>query len=872
MKSILLKGVPHLIAILSFIVISSIFYSPAVAGKKLVAGDTNQWKGMSKELLDHYKTTGEDAMWTGSMFSGMPSDQILVMNRGNIISQLDNVYKLWLPRPIDILFKAMLGFYILLMCLRINPVVGAAAAISFGLSSIFILYIGAGHASKMISLGYIAPMLGGVIYAFRKNAWKGALITALFLALQIGANHLQMTYYAFILLLIVGVGEVIKLTMEKKLKSLPRIAGFLVLAGILGVLPNYGSLTSTAEYGKYSTRGETELTLKANENTSMQTTTAEGLAKDYILEYSMANGEWFSAYVPNVKGGATDLLMNNEEAKKAVKSAQMRQALSQNRIYSYWGEQGYTKGAFYFGALMFFLAICCITTIKDPLSYSLLAVAIISILASWKLGWIPEFFIEKIPLWNKFRDTKMMLVLLMLIVPLLGAIFLDKFLGDKEFRVNKKILFAGTAGGFLLLNIILLASPGSIFSFFSSAESLAFKDAGKSAEGKQFLAEVIKGRHAIFNADLIRSLGVFILGALILSVAIFKSQFIKYLSFALAIVFIGDMWSVSSRYTKDDSYEDISDSAIPFAAGEAEKNILTIEKENIPGFDKKLTEVTQVYQDATGDNKNTKKNLLQRELETLMQNSNYRVLNIVNPFSDARTSFYHKSIGGYHGAKLKNYQELSEFYLTPEINEMRADLQANKLPAGDYKFLNMLNTKYFIYSPDAPPIPNSGAMGNAWLVNELEVVKSADDEMTALKNLAIASTAVIQEKFAEGIKTSFSSDGKITMTDYKPNQISYSVTTNQDVYAVFSEIYYPVSWNAYADGTKVEHQKVNYALRGLSIPAGTKEVVFKYEPATFITGKTISKVSSLILLVLGALGLFLSFKNSRFASSSLLEE
>ena len=386
------------------------------------------------------------------------------------------------------------------------------------------------------------------------------------------------------------------------------------------------------------------------------------------------------------------------------------------------------------------------------------------------------------------------------------------------------------------------------------------------------MAEVIKGRHAIFNADLIRSLGVFILGALILSVAIFKSQFIKYLSFALAIVFIGDMWSVSSRYTKDDSYEDISDSAIPFAAGEAEKNILTIEKENIPGFDKKLTEVTQVYQDATGDNKNTKKNLLQRELETLMQNSNYRVLNIVNPFSDARTSFYHKSIGGYHGAKLKNYQELSEFYLTPEINEMRADLQANKLPAGDYKFLNMLNTKYFIYSPDAPPIPNSGAMGNAWLVNELEVVKSADDEMTALKNLAIASTAVIQEKFAEGIKTSFSSDGKITMTDYKPNQISYSVTTNQDVYAVFSEIYYPVSWNAYADGTKVEHQKVNYALRGLSIPAGTKEVVFKYEPATFITGKTISKVSSLILLVLGALGLFLSFKNSRFASSSLLEE
>ncbi len=851
MNTLFKKALPHIIAILSFVLVSVAFYSPAVSGKKLKMGDINQWKGMSKELVDYEAKNGEDAVWTNSMFSGMPAYQIYIANNGNIVKTLDKVYKLGLPRPIDILFKAMLGFYILLMCMRVKPVVGAIGAISFGLSSFFILYLGAGHASKMNAITYIAPMLGGILYAFRRHALKGAAIAAFFLCLHLAANHFQMTYYALFLVVLVGIGEVIRKIIAKETMELPKAIGFLVLAGILGVIPNYTTLTTTAEYGEYSTRGNSELSIKPKAE-GLISTTEEGLGKDYILEYSMSHGEWMSAYIPNAKGGKTDLLVNVPEAKKEL-NKNSQQFLGQNQILSYWGEQRGTAGAFYFGALMFFLAICSIFLLKDSIKWPLLLVAIISVLASWKLGSVPDFFLENVPLWNKFRDTKMMLILLMLIIPLLGSLFLNQFLENEKYRELSKKFLLIIGGAFALFNIILISSPGTIFDFLGSAEKEAFARLNDSKEGKEMLSQIIKGRQGIFTADVTRSFIIFLLGFLTLALVTFKQKAAQYAAYAIGIVFIGDMWSVDHRYfdTKS-SFQTASQNRVPFPSQNVEKQILSIEKGGISDFDSKVKTATDLYKTRTGDTRSSDSKKLQREIEVLNQNTNYRVLNIGNPWSDARTSYYHKSLGGYHGAKLKIYQELIDFHLGAEAKGVLDELQSKGRLENSYPMLSMLNTKYMIGNPEGDIIPFQNGLGNAWFISNVETVKDADAEMTALSNFRPDSTVVIQEKYAEGLKSSYSNHGSIELTDYKPNQLTYSVNKIDNGLAVFSEIYFPEGWNAYVDGELSSHLKVNYVLRGLELPAGSEEVIFKFEPQTYHTGRIISMIGSILLLLLCA--------------------
>jgi len=843
------KAVPHVIAILSFVLVSVAFYNPAVSGKKLRMGDINQWKGMSKELTDYRNETGEEALWTNSMFGGMPAYQISVADNGNWVQKLDKIYKLGLPRPIDILFKAMLGFYILLMCFRVNPLVGAAGAISFGLSSIFILYLGAGHASKMTSITYIAPLMGGIIYAFRKHALKGALITALFLCFHLAANHLQMTYYAFIMLLLVGISEIVRKVIKGQTSDLVKVCGFLALAGILGVLPNYGSLATTAEYGEYSTRGSSELTIKPD-GEQLETTSESGLSKDYILQYSMANGEWFSAYVPNVKGGKTDLLSRNEDASKAI-DKRYRDFIAQNNILSYWGEQLSTGGAFYFGAFMFFLAFCAIFLLKDEIKWPLLIVAILAVLASWKLGDAPDFFIDNFPLWDKFRDTKMMLILLMIIVPLLGTLFLNQFLTNAELRTKQKNFFFIVSGAFLVINVILLTSPGAVFSFINSAETEAFSPLKESPEGKKALNSIVKGRQAIFKADLTRSLVIFLLGAVLLCLAIFKRETAKYLAYGLGLIFLVDMWSVNSRYYSPKSDFVSARNDVPFKPEAPDLSILEREKVAINEFSKSVTNAKNVHAETYGK---TKGGQTQRELEALQQNSHFRVLNLGNPWSDARTSFFHKSLGGYHGAKLKVYSELIEFQLGDEVQKLISELGAGRI-AGNYPGLSMLNTKYLIGNMDAPAIPFENGLGAAWLVNGVVKVASADDEITALATFPVDSLALVQSKYADGLSSNYSAEGSIDLIAYHPNHLVYEVSTSEKALAVFSEIYYPAGWNAYVDGQPVSHFKTDYVLRGLELPAGTKKVEFKFEPSTYTTGKAISTASSLILMLL-LLGMF----------------
>ena len=849
MNTLFKKALPHVIAILSFLLISVAFYSPAISGKKLKQGDINQWRGMSKEVLDHRYAEDEEPLWTNSMFGGMPAYQISVNDLGNLVKSVDKVYRLWLPSPISTLFKAMLGFYILLMCMKVRPAVGAAGAISFGLSSFFILYLGAGHATKMNAITYIAPMLGGILFAFRRHALKGALITAFFLCLHLGANHFQMTYYALFLLGIVGIGELIRKVILKESTELPKIVGFLLLAGVLGALPNYTLLSTTAEYGEYSTRGSSELTLKP-QTEGLTSTTEEGLGKDYILEYSMSKAEWLGAYVPNVKGGKTNLLVNIPEAKAELsKSAQ--QFLGQNKILSYWGEQRGTAGAFYFGALMCFLAFCGLFLLKDSIRWPLLIVAVIAILASWKLGEVPDFFLNNVPLWNKFRDTKMMLMLLMIIIPFLGSLFLNQYLENAELREKSKKFLYLVGGAFALFNIVLLTSPGSIFDFFSSAEKEAFIGLKESKEGKEMLNQIIKGRQGIFTADVMRSFIIFILGLGVLLAVTFQSKMAQYAAYALGFIFIVDMWSVDHRYFDiKEGFQSASQNRVPFPAQNVEKQILAREKSGVSEFDSKLKTATNLYKEKTGDTRSNDSKKLRRQLEVLNQNTNFRVLNLGNPWSDARTSYYHKSIGGYHGAKLKVYQELIDFNLGSETKEILNQLQTSGRISGEFPMLSMLNTKYMIGNPDGEVIPFNGGLGNAWFINEIKTVADTDAEMTAMTGLNPDSTAVIQSKFTDGLTANYSSAGSIELIDYQPNKLTYATNNSAAAFAVFSEIYYPAGWNAYIDGQLSEHVKANYILRGLNIPAGAKEVVFKFEPQTYYTAKTISTAGSLLLLLL----------------------
>ena len=844
MNTLFKKALPHVIAILSFLLISVAFYSPAISGKKLKQGDINQWRGMSKEVLDHRYAEDEEPLWTNSMFGGMPAYQISVNDLGNLVKSVDKVYRLWLPSPISTLFKAMLGFYILLMCMKVRPAVGAAGAISFGLSSFFILYLGAGHATKMNAITYIAPMLGGILFAFRRHALKGALITAFFLCLHLGANHFQMTYYALFLLGIVGIGELIRKVILKESTELPKIVGFLLLAGVLGALPNYTLLSTTAEYGEYSTRGSSELTLKP-QTEGLTSTTEEGLGKDYILEYSMSKAEWLGAYVPNVKGGKTNLLVNIPEAKAELsKSAQ--QFLGQNKILSYWGEQRGTAGAFYFGALMCFLAFCGLFLLKDSIRWPLLIVAVIAILASWKLGEVPDFFLNNVPLWNKFRDTKMMLMLLMIIIPFLGSLFLNQYLENAELREKSKKFLYLVGGAFALFNIVLLTSPGSIFDFFSSAEKEA--DLGLK---ESMLNQIVKARQGIFTADVMRSFIIFILGLGVLLAVYFQSKMAQYAAYALGFIFIVDMWSVDHRYFDiKEGFQSASQNRVPFPAQNVEKQILAREKSGISEFDSKLKIATNLYKEKTGDTRSNDSKKLQRQLEVLNQNTNFRVLNLGNPWSDARTSYYHKSIGGYHGAKLKVYQELIDFNLGSETKEILNQLQTSGRISGEFPMLSMLNTKYMIGNPDGEVIPFNGGLGNAWFINEIKTVADTDAEMNAMTGLNPDSTAVIQSKFTDGLTANYSSAGSIELIDYQPNKLTYATNNSAAAFAVFSEIYYPAGWNAYIDGQLSEHVKANYILRGLNIPAGTKEVVFKFEPQTYYTAKTISTAGSLLLLLL----------------------
>ncbi len=873
----LTKALPHIIAIVAFYIIASIYFTPAYNDYDLNQGDIDRFLGMSKELRDYRDQFDDQSLWTNSMFSGMPAYQISMLQPNNLPQSIITGIKIVFPGPVGILWLAMVCFYILCCCLRINPWLGMLGAVAFALASFNFLYLGAGHASKVAAVAITPAVLGGVIQIFRGNWIMGAAITSFFGAMELAANHPQITYYLAILLVFVVIFESIALVRKGEPKKLINGAAALLIAAVLSIIPNITGLLTTYNYSKFSTRGDSELSISApglaNESPK------EGLNKDYILEYSMSRGEVWSVLVPDIKGGVSSAIGGDQELLKSVPNNFKQQVAQSSR---YWGEQRFTGGAFYYGAIIFLLFVVGLFFTKDHLKWPLLIASLLAAILAWKdASFITDLFLNYLPFFAKFRDTKMMLVLFQIAGPLLAVMTLNQlFNGDELKDAQKKMLFAGGGLVFLIL-ILFLAIPDTLFDFISPAEKDQFSsylnggDPEQSAFVKQFITELKDVRMSIMRADVLRSL-LFVVIGFGLTIALALKKLKPSMAIGLIALFtVVDLWSVDKRYLNNEKakggyvhWKKNEDRFFPFQASVADQSIFEQEV-TARGIEDEIQTAVKNAEDRNGK-RFTKRDLAKEEAAKFGElnfNSNYRVLNIGNPFNDARTSFFHKSIGGYHGAKLKSYQELIDFHLSPEINRFIEVANAGGLDAAfaQTPVLNMLNTKYLIADPNSPPIPNNRALGNVWFVDEVEMQMSSDDEIEALGELDPAFTALVHERYQDEV-TAFgtgSESDEIFMTSYLPNQIEYRSKTSDSRLAVFSEIFYPEGWEVSIDGEPASYFRANYLLRAMMVPAGEHTIIFTFNPAAYNSGRTLALVGSILLVLLLGFAIYKSLKSPR---------
>ncbi|MBN3034346.1 MAG: YfhO family protein [Bacteroidales bacterium] len=786
------SGLPHAVALVIFILITFIYLNPLFEGKRLRQDDIMRHKGMSREIVEFRDRTGGEPLWTNSMFSGMPAYQISVKYKGNLIRFLDDVIRLGLPHPAGLVFLYMLGFYFLMLTLRMNPWLSMVGAVAFGFSSYFFIILEAGHNSKAHSIGYMAPVLAGIIMTYRGRYLAGALITGLALALQVYAGHPQITYYLLLLVIILALFEFFIHLRQKTLAEFAKATGLLVLASVLAVMTHITSLWATWEYGKYTIRGKTELTSEEENRTS-------GLDKDYATQWSYGVGETFTLMVPNVRGGSSNGSMSEsshtfrEMVKNQIPENQARQYIQ--RMPTYWGPQPFTSGPVYVGAIMVFLFITGLILVKGKLKWWLLTGTILSITLAWGRNFMPltDLFLDYVPGYNKFRAVSMTLVIAEVSIPLLAMLALARIFDEQMVRPLKIHAIKwglGVAGGLAFLFALL---PGAFFDFSSPQDAGVLPD--------WLIPALEEDRKNMLQSDAFRSL-LLILASLAVILAFLYGKIRKVPAIALiGILILVDLWPVNKRYLNNENFVNPSVMEKPFPKTQADEIIL---KDKDPYF---------------------------------------RVMNLtVDPFADASTSWFHNSIGGYHGAKLRRYQELYDH----QIRENNMDV------------LNMLNTKYIIrQGNDNKPevLPNTRALGNAWFVSDILWVNNADEELNALSDFDPAVTAVIDRRFQavlNGFTPSFDSTAMIGLIQYEPNHLIFQSNTSRDQLAVFSDIYYDKGWNAYVDEQLTPHFRLNYVLRGMIIPSGKHKVEFRFEPRVFRVGEKISLASSLLLLLLAA--------------------
>ncbi|MFZ4785867.1 MAG: YfhO family protein [Flavobacteriales bacterium] len=879
MKNLLIKAIPHAVAIVLFAILSAMYFSPILDGYNLRQGDINQHKGMSKEISDYRLLNGSEPLWTDSMFGGMPAYQISVVHSNNLLLKVDQIIKLGLPGPIGILFMSMLGFYIFALCLRINPWLGIIGGIAFGFATINILYLGAGHVSKVNTIAYMAPALGGLILTLRGRLILGTAVFALFFGLNVSANHLQITYYLAIMMAAVGLAEGIRLIIEKQFVYLAKAAGLLVLGLLLAVLPSMSNLMTTYEYSKFTTRGGSELTINPD-GTPIDASESKGLNTDYILDYNFGSGEQWSLIIPNAKGGESGAIGNNKELMTSVPKQFKEQIGGSNQ---YWGEQRYTGGAFYFGAAIMFLFVLGLIFLKDTLKWPFLLLTIIALaLCTNNPGGLNGFFIEKFPMYSKFRDSKMILTMIQVMAPAIALLFMDKVIQGEGLWGVKKHWLIGT-GALILVGIVLAVSPTITGPLMSSSELAQFAEiendsrvpAEQLAAYDEFKTSLMDVRASIYKTDATRSLMIFFAVAAIVVIGFFKKVPGIALIGVLAIVVAADQMTVCQRYLNQDqvkgqylSYVKPGEGIVPRPADVADKAIFETEKINVAEFDAKKAKLLAAMKTShLYENAKSKEQMDQvASFGTLNLNTQYRVATLGDPFNDAITSYYHKSIGGYHGAKLKRYQDLISFHLGKELQFIQDTLKsfADVTQLANVPALNMLNTKYLIYNPAAEPIPNPYACGPAWFVSEIQQVNSADEEITAINGLDPKKKAIVSKEFAF-VKNAggIDSTATVSLTEYATNRLVYQTKNSVDAPVIFSEIYYPAGWKVTIDGQPAEAFRANYILRGVMVPAGEHKIEWNFEPETFTKGSSYAMMGSIGLLVLVLASLAISFKQKK---------
>ena len=800
-RQMIKKVLPYIGSVLFMVLLSYVYFAPAIFEQKILfQGDIQQGIAIGQEGVAFKELTGETTRWTNSIFSGMPNFQISPSYGNNTwITLFSDVYRLWMKSPASLVFIMMLGFFILLVTLRVKWPLALTGAIAYAFSSYFFIIIAAGHIWKFITLAYIPPTIAGILLAYRGKYWGGAALAAFFAMMQIVSNHMQMTYYFLFVIAAVVIAAFVDAFRQKQLPRFFKATGVLVVAGLLAVGANLPNLYHTYEYAKETMRGQAGLEEQNSPNSGKSSSAKAGLSTDYITQWSYGIDETWTLLVPDTKGGASGYIKNSDIPDHIP--AQMKSYITQ--MNRYWGDQPYTAGPVYAGALVLFFFILGCFIVKSPMKWALLGVTLLSVVLSWGKNLLPvtQWFIDYFPMYNKFRTVSSILVIAEFCIPLLAILAL-KEITEKPETLSRNRRYAyiafGLTGGVSLLFALF---PSLFFSFTTGSENEALR---QYPEYGELFANLSLVRESIFTSDAWRSFLIVLAGCIFLWLYAVGKIKASVLVAAVGLIVLGDMYTVNKRYLNTHHFVTERTMQNPFPKSEADMAIL-----------------------ADPD-------------------PHYRVYNLCrDPFNDAVTSYYHKSIGGYHAAKLQRYDDLIKYQL------------ANN----NLHVINMLNTKYLIVPGEngqtQQVIFNDEATGNAWFVSDVKWVDTPQEEMDALTEFNEKTTAIADksEQSLFGKYTGTAAPGDtIYLTSYRPNELRYNAHTRNGGSAVFSEIYFPWGWHITIDGQEASMARVNYVLRGLDIPAGEHEIVFRFEPRSIAvtTGIAYASITAILILLVVA--------------------
>ena len=819
---------PDLLVVIIFAVISFAYFFPAdVDGRILYRHDASAGRGAGQETAEYHERTGKVSRWTNATFSGMPTYQTAPSYKSvSVLNQAVKAYHLWLPENVWYVFAYLLGFYILLRAYDFRRALAVLGSVIWAFSSYFFIIIAAGHIWKVMALAYLPPLIAGIVLSYRGKYLWGFIVTAIFAAFEVDANHVQMTYYYLFIILFMIIAYLVDAVRKKTMKQFMRATAVCAAGALIGVLMNISNLYHTWQYAQESMRGKSELVKK---NAANQTNS--GLDRDYITQWSYGVDETWTLLVPNTKGGASVPLAANTEAMKIADPnfMQIYQQLGQ-----YWGEQPGTSGPVYVGAFVLMLFVLGLFIVKGPTKWALLAATVLSVLLSWGRNFMPftNFFLDYIPMYSKFRTVASILVIAEFTIPLLAMMTLKKIVDEPDILTKKikyvYISFGLTAGIALLFALM----PTLFFSdFISSSEMQALKSI-PAEYLTPLLSNLRSIRESIFTADCWRSFWIIVIGTLCLFLYKMKKLRVEFMMIAITVLCLADMWQVNKRYLNDSMFveKSVREQAQPMTQTDR-----------------------QILQDKALD---------------------YRVLNFAsNTFNENETSFYHKSIGGYHAAKLRRYQELIDAYISPEMQKtMPAIAQAGgdmtKVNGNSiFPVLNMLNAKYFIVplqSNQTVAIQNPYVYGNAWFVDKITYVKNANEELDGLGKLDLRHEAIADARFRSQLGESKAQDSTsiVKITAYEPNQLTYDVRSATGGIVVFSEIFYP-EWTATVDGKAVDLGRVNYVLRALNVDKGHHTVVLTFDPKSVKQTETVAYLSYGVLLLVVLLGVYFKRKEDK---------